>query len=138
MPSFTLTSLSRWRWQSNRYVVLKINTFDSGDKEGAEHELNLSRRLAETNPSHEGFPYVRTIIDSFEIVRQNSTYPCLVFAPLREPLWRLQRRFKNHRFSLVLLKTYMELLLRGLGYIRSECHVVHTGECVLRCDLNVC
>ncbi|KAI9892748.1 MAG: hypothetical protein M1814_001168 [Vezdaea aestivalis] len=117
--------LHRWRWQPSRYVTLKINTCDFDDSEGAEHELNISRRLA-TNPSHEGFPYVRTVIDTFKVAKWNDMQVCLVFEPMREPLWRFQQRCKNRKFPLDLLRGYIELLLKGLDYIHSQCQVVHT------------
>ncbi|KAL8830149.1 MAG: hypothetical protein Q9170_005870 [Blastenia crenularia] len=116
----------RWRWQRNRYLVLKVNNCDFADKEGAEHELNISRHLAKTNPSHRGFPHIRTVIDNFEAEGPNSIHVCLVYEPMREPLWLFQQRCRNRKFSLALLKGYLELLLKGLDYVHSECHIVHT------------
>ncbi|TKA70545.1 hypothetical protein B0A49_05806, partial [Cryomyces minteri] len=118
--------LHRWKWQSDRYVVLKINTCDFPDKETAEHELNISQHLATTNPTHKGFPIVRTIISSFEAVSPDGTHMCLVYEPMREPFWLFQRRFKDHNVPLVLLKVHIKILLAGLDYLHSECHIVHT------------
>src|SRR5437763_445448 len=50
----------RWRWQSDRYVAVKVNNCDFIDKDAAEHELSVSRCIAKANPSHEGFRYIRT------------------------------------------------------------------------------
>ncbi|MCJ1247543.1 hypothetical protein MMC30_004757 [Trapelia coarctata] len=102
--------LNRWRWQPNRYVVLKVNNCDFPDKESAEHELNISRYIATANPLHKGFSIVRTIIDHFEAVSLDGTH----------------RRFKDGKLPLVLLKAYLKILLPGLDYLHSECHIVHT------------
>lgn len=109
-------------------MVLKIGACKYANKSAAEHELKISRLLAETNPSHEGFPYVRTIIDSFETAGPDGTHLCLVYEPMREPLWLLQQRCKNRRLTPDLLKGYLGLLLRALDYLHSECHIIHTGE----------
>lgn len=118
--------IERWRWQSNRYVVLKVKNCGFADKEAAEHELNISQHLAKTNPSHEGFLFVRTTIDNFELASLHGTHTCLVFEPMREPLWLFLKRCENHKFPLPLLKGYMEFLLKGLDYLHSECRIIHT------------
>ncbi|KAI9681153.1 MAG: hypothetical protein M1817_002435 [Caeruleum heppii] len=107
-------------------MVLKVNNCDAADNEEAEHELNISRHLAKTNPSHGGFPYIRTVVENFEAEGPNGTHVCLVYEPMREPLWLFQQRCKNRKFPLALLKGYLELLLKGLDYAHVECHVIHT------------
>jgi hypothetical protein len=64
----------RWRWQSDRCVAVKVNNCDFIDKDAAEHELNVSRRIAKANASHEGFQYIGTVIDSFEIIGPHGTH----------------------------------------------------------------
>ncbi|KAH8723985.1 CMGC protein kinase [Phaeosphaeriaceae sp. PMI808] len=118
--------VSRWRWRSKPYVALKINNCDFVDKEAAQHELQISEILASTNPLHEGFPYVRTPLDSFEMKGPDGSHVCLVYEPMREPLWLFQRRCRDGKLPLALLKVYLTFLLRGLDYLHSECHVVHT------------
>lgn len=109
-------------------MVLKVNSCGFANKEAAEHELNISQHLAKTNPSHEGFLFVRTTIDNFELASLHGTHTCLVFEPMREPLWLFQKRCENCKFPLRLLKGYMEFLLKGLDYLHSECHIIHTGN----------
>lgn len=136
----TRSNILRWRWQPNRYVALKVNHSGFADKEASEHELNISRHLAKANPLHEGFPYVRTVLDSFEAESLNGMHTCLIFELMREPLWLFQNRLKNRKFTLPLLKLYVELLLKGLDYLHSECHIIHTGRCqaTLNVNANVC
>lgn len=107
---------------------MKVNNCDFPNKETAEHELNISLHLAKANRSHKGFPLVRTTIDSFEAITPYGTHICLVYEPMREPLWLFRRRFKDGKFPLVLLKGHLKILLMGLDYLHSECHIVHTGE----------
>ncbi|RDL34772.1 CMGC protein kinase [Venustampulla echinocandica] len=118
--------VKRWWWQPDRYVAVKVGTYRYATRNAAEHELNISRRISNQNPSHEGFPYVRSIIDSFEAVGPDGTHVCLVYEPMREPLWMFQRRCKNDRLTIELVKGYLGLLLRALDYLHSECHIVHT------------
>src|SRR5437667_4464599 len=106
-------------------MTLKINNCNFINKDAAEHELNINRRL-KTNPSHEGYPYVRSITDSFEAAAPHGTHICLVYKPMREPLWLFQDRLKDNKFPSLLLKGYLKLLLQGLDYLHSECHIIHT------------
>ena len=118
----------RQKWRSNRYVAVKVNTCDFIDASAANHELNISRRIAQANPSHGGLSYVRTNVDSFSISGPHGNHICLGYEAMREPLWLFERRCKNGRLTLDLLKGYLRLLLRGLDYLHSECHIVHTGR----------
>ena len=93
----------------------------------AAHELKVETLLKQKNPSHEGHGYVRTLIDSFEEVGPDGTHLCLVYDPLREPLWLFQQRCRDRKFPLGLLKGYLQLILKGLDYLHSECRVIHTG-----------
>ena len=52
----------------------------------------------------------------------------LVYEPMREPLWLFQRRWENDKLPVALLKVYLRFILRGLDYLHSECHIIHTGE----------
>ncbi|KFY29164.1 hypothetical protein V491_00162 [Pseudogymnoascus sp. VKM F-3775] len=113
-------------WQRRPYVALKINNCDFVDTEAAQHELQISKILANTNPLHEGFPYVRTLLNSFEMKGPHGLHTCLVYEPMREPLWLFQKRCRNGKLSLDLIKVYLTFLLRGLDYLHSECHIVHT------------
>ena len=117
-----------WRWQSERYVVLKINNSNFIDQAGAENELKMSQRLTNGDPQHQGARFVRTVLDNFQITGPHGMHVCLVYEPMRETLSFFQRRSEDMRFSLLLLTTYVRLLLKGLDYLHSECQMVHTGK----------
>ncbi|KAA6414730.1 MAG: hypothetical protein FRX48_01480 [Lasallia pustulata] len=115
----------RWWWQSNRYVVLKVIASPYIDRDAAKHELNIDRRL-KTNPSHNGFLFVRTTLDSCEATGPDDRHFCLVYEPLREPLWIFQRRWEDGKLPPSIVKVYTRFLLQGLNYLHSECRVIHT------------
>ncbi|KAI9857138.1 MAG: hypothetical protein M1813_008629 [Trichoglossum hirsutum] len=115
----------RWWWNSNRYVAVKITASDCADGDAAKHERIITRHL-KRNPSHEGFPFVGTMLDNFEAPGPDGPHLCLVYEPMREPLWLFQRRWENGKLPPALLKVYLRFLLRGLDYLRSECHIIHT------------
>jgi serine/threonine protein kinase len=124
---FPLSVLTSWFWRKHRYVVLKVFNNNFFDKPPAEHELRLSRHIATANP-HPGRQYVRTAMESFEVEGHLGTHLCLVFEPMREPIWLLQRRMPGGRFPSDILKHIVEFVLSGLDYLHSECHVIHTGD----------
>jgi len=57
---------------------------------------------------------------------------------MREPLWLFQRRWENGKLPPSLLKVYLKFLLRGLNYLHSECHIIHTGGFEAALDVNMC
>ena len=126
--------LHRWWWNPHQYVTLKITASDCVDDETAKHERIITRHLKK-NPLHDGFPFVRTMLDSFEAPGRYGRHLCLVYEPMREPLWLFIRRWENGKLPLALLKVYLRFLLRGLDYLHSECHIIHTGETEDRCKL---
>ncbi len=93
----------------------------------AKHERNITQSL-EMNPSHNGFDFVRIMLDDFEVTGPDGTHLCLVYEPMREPLWMFQQRLPNSKTPPPLLKVYLGIFLQALDYLHSECHIVHTGE----------
>ena len=57
-----------------------------------------------------------------------SGHICLVFEPLREPIWLLNERFEGNTIPSEILKIMVQMLLHGLDYLHTECHIVHTGK----------
>lgn len=94
----------------------------------AAYELNMSQRLAKEDPQHQGFPFERTVLHSFDISGSPGMHVCLVYEPMRETLSRFLRRVKGGRFPLPLLKACIRLLLPGLVYLHSECPILHTAK----------
>ncbi|CEL08828.1 Putative Protein kinase [Aspergillus calidoustus] len=82
--------------------------------------------MTQQNPEPRGRVILRTCLDDFEVTGPEGKHVCLVYEPMREPLWISQRRFVNDRLPLSIAKAYIYFLLVGLDYLHSECRVVHT------------
>ncbi|PYH34417.1 putative protein kinase [Aspergillus neoniger CBS 115656] len=118
--------LNQWRWCSARYVAVKIKANNYATKEDAEREFRITENITRANPRHVGRNFVSTLLDSFNLPSPHGTHVCMVFDPLCEPLWMLRRRFQGDVLPLDVLKPVAKLILEGLGYLHSECQVVHT------------
>ncbi|KAI9728115.1 MAG: hypothetical protein M1834_007831 [Cirrosporium novae-zelandiae] len=116
-----------WRWRNERYVAIKINTTSHHSrKNAAKVELDILRLIGETNPRHQGWNFVRKLLSSFNVEGPYGKHPCLVFEPLREPLWLYSTRFVDDVIPSDILKIILQMVLQGLDYLHSECHIIHT------------
>ncbi|KAI9830512.1 MAG: hypothetical protein M1819_005470 [Sarea resinae] len=118
--------LSQWRWLPDRFVAIKINAADRANKRTAERELDITQHISKADPRHEGWHFVRVLADSFTLKGPSSDHICLVFEPLREPLWILKDRFEGNTIPLELLKIMVQMLLHGLDYLHRVCHIIHS------------
>jgi len=82
--------------------------------------------LKETNSQHPGYTHVRFMLDTFKIKSKNGEHLCIVYHVLREPIDECQQKFPQGLFSSDKLRRLLPALLKGLDYMHSECHVVHT------------
>lgn len=130
--------IRRWWWNSNRYVTVKVTASDFVDEEEARHQRIITQHLMK-NPSHRGFSFVRTMLDNFEVPGQEGPHLCLVYEPMREPLWLYQRRWDDDgKLPPALFKVYLRFILRGLDYLHSECQIIHTGETEATLNIDEC
>ncbi|KAL5361430.1 protein kinase [Aspergillus floccosus] len=116
--------ISRFKWQHERTVALKIINSNSADD--ARHEKEIESHIAQQDPGHRGRVILRTCLDDVEVTGPDGRHICLVYEPMREPIWILQRRFVDRRIPLPIAKAYIYFLLAGLDYLHSECKVVHS------------
>jgi len=107
-------------------VVLKI--INSNNADDARHEKEIESHITQQNPEHRGRVILRTCLDDVEVTGPEGRHICLVYEPMREPIWILQRRFVDRRIPLPIAKAYIYFLLAGLDYLHSECKVVHSGK----------
>ncbi|KAJ9388339.1 hypothetical protein DTO063F5_2670 [Paecilomyces variotii] len=117
---------SRWAWQSTRYMTLKITNCGKEERRSASDEIEISRHISSLRSSHQGRAYVRLVKENFSIQGPFGEHLCLVFEPLREPLWLLGRHLGSNGVPPAVLKPFLKLLLQGLDFLHSECHVIHT------------
>ncbi|EAQ85335.1 hypothetical protein CHGG_09349 [Chaetomium globosum CBS 148.51] len=106
------------------YVTLKI--FARGHGETCKNEFRTYEVLRKANPSHPGYHYVRTALDTFPIERPGGEHQCLVQEPMWDSWKDLLRRNPSGRFSDVLLKGGLQHLFRALDYLHTQCKLVHT------------
>jgi serine/threonine protein kinase len=117
---------SRWRWQSDRYYTLKISNCGTAEQKSAQEEAQISRHISQLRSNHQGRGYVRVAKESFGIQGPLGEHTCLVFEPLREPLWLLGRHLGEVGVPPTVLKPFLKLLLQGLDFLHTECHIIHT------------
>ncbi|KKK26138.1 serine/threonine-protein [Aspergillus rambellii] len=116
--------ISRLKWQSEKTVALKI--INSSNADDARHEKEIESHIAQRHSEHRGRVILRTCLDDFEVPGPEGKHMCLVYEPMREPLWILQTRFVDRKIPLPIAKAYIYFLLVGLDYLHSECKLVHT------------
>ncbi|KFA77297.1 hypothetical protein S40288_01269 [Stachybotrys chartarum IBT 40288] len=118
--------LHQWRWAKEQYVTIKINAVNHERRRTApEHELDIMRHVAQAQPQHKGWHFVRKPIDSFLIKSVMGTHVSLVLEPLREPLWLYRRRYIDEIIPPDILKILLQMILLALDYLHSKCHVIH-------------
>ncbi|BCR96911.1 uncharacterized protein AKAW2_30230A [Aspergillus luchuensis] len=118
--------LNQRRWCPARYVAVKIKANNYSTNKDAERELRITENITRVNSRHVGRNFVSTLLDSFNLPSPHGTHVCMVFNPLCEPLWMFRRRFQGDVLPLDVLRPVAKLILEGLGYLHSECQVVHT------------
>jgi serine/threonine-protein kinase SRPK3 len=113
----------------NDYVTIKIQNCHFRNTEDADHELNISKLLIGASAEQKGAAIVRTPHSVFEIETPLGSHICLVYEPMREPLWLLRQRMCGNHVTLpflTIIKIYLNALLEGLDFLHADCHIVHT------------
>lgn len=113
-------------------MILKI--INSNNANDARHEKEIESHIKQQNPEHRGRVILRTCLDDVEVTGPEGKHMCLVYEPMREPLWMFQRRFVDRKIPLPIAKAYIYFCLVGLDYLHSECKVVHSGKCFSQFD----
>lgn len=109
-------------------MALKITNCGEQEQKSAEEEIEISQHISRLRSPHEGRTYVRLVTESFRIPGPVGEHVCLVFEPLREPLWLLEKHLGSDGVPAIVLKAFLKLILRGLDFLHSECHIIHTGQ----------
>ncbi|KAF2718125.1 kinase-like protein, partial [Polychaeton citri CBS 116435] len=112
--------------QSDHYVALKITNSSFDNSKAAFEELEISKCIAAMNPTNEASTCIRLVQDHFFIESpQAKKHLVLVFEPLREPIWMLDRRLRRKGIPLPLIKVFLKIMLKGIAIVHS-CGIVHT------------
>lgn len=121
------------RLEGEPYVAVKICTSNAGDRAGAQHELEVSKRIIDCAHGDETkYEALLVVNDSFEVEGPCGLHLCLAIDLMREPLWLTRRRIceadKVTTKTLVIFKVYILNMLAGLQYLHDGCNIIHTGK----------
>ncbi|KAJ5700873.1 hypothetical protein N7493_011919 [Penicillium malachiteum] len=115
--------LNRFERQPESVVAMKIINSNLFAK--AHEEKKLENYLLLKNPRHYGYLNVRHCLDAVDVTGPGGRHKCLVYEPMRDPMWLCQEHFVGSILPYGLAKIYIRELLAGLDYLHSECNVVH-------------
>lgn len=90
------------------------------------NEIDVYKQLSKASPSHPGYSYIRTALDTFKIQHGADDHQCLVHKPMWDSWKDLLRWNPERRFSTELIKAGLCQLLLALDCLHTECHLVHT------------
>ncbi|KAJ5146587.1 protein kinase [Penicillium bovifimosum] len=121
-PNIALNSVSD---SSDGEVVVTLKITNS-DGAVSEQELEIEEHIAKSGSSHGGRALLRTNLEYFQVEGPQGKHLCLAYPPMRESLWRFQRRFENSVVPFPLLKVYLVILLEALDCLHTACGVVHS------------
>lgn len=72
--------MSKFKWQHEQIVALKIINSNSADD--AQHEKEIESHIAHRNPGHRGRVVLRTCLDDVEVTGPEGRHICLVYEPM--------------------------------------------------------
>ncbi|KAL2010521.1 hypothetical protein VTN00DRAFT_6328 [Thermoascus crustaceus] len=113
-------------WKKDQFVTVKVANTGFINILSAEQEKVALRYLAEANPKHRGYRYITKLLDDFTIRSPEGRHVCLVFEPMREPLWLFQKHWDDNKFPIPIFKRLVKLLLEGVDYIHTKGRLIHT------------
>lgn len=90
-------------------------------------EIAIYNHISQGNKSILGYRYVRTALDSFELVNRGGKHPCLVHEPLWDSIRTLLERRGRDRLTEDLLRVNLERLILALDYLHTDRKLIHTG-----------
>lgn len=129
---------------NGKVVVAVASIRDSEDYKLRQGCLKVCNRgsaniaaYSQVKAQHRGRAYIRLVQESFSIQGPFGEHICLVFEPLREPLWLLGKHLGSNGVPPAVLKPFLRILLQGLVFLHSECHVIHTGRLILHLYLSL-
>ncbi|KAI1963438.1 hypothetical protein LOZ58_002272 [Ophidiomyces ophidiicola] len=89
------------------------------------YEREILERLRDADPSHLGYPYISTLVDSFEHDGPNGHHVCLVFMVMGETLRSFGTWFEDHALPNEIMRRFTIQLLLALDYAHEN-GIIHT------------
>ncbi|PHH76812.1 hypothetical protein CDD80_1190 [Ophiocordyceps camponoti-rufipedis] len=125
--------MKKRRWFGPKhYVAIKIGNCNTVEHDKL-RESAMNQHLGTANPNHPGYSILSLADRVFWVESPRGLkHPALVLRPLRESLRLLRRRlaYEGEPVALEflgLIKLYISIILEGLDYMHTECHVIHTS-----------
>ncbi|KDQ18372.1 hypothetical protein BOTBODRAFT_42127 [Botryobasidium botryosum FD-172 SS1] len=117
--------------EKSRFVALKILTCDAtkalSEPEQRSDELSLLRKIADSDPSHPGFPHNIAYLDFFDFLGPHGSHRCVITEVLGYNLNYIRRHKGDGdlRVQPSLVKCVVKQVLKGLEYLHDVCGIVH-------------
>ena len=110
--------------RNHQYLTLKVCT----SNKRLNNEISISDHLKDSGIEHPGKPFVRVVLDSFNITSSSGNcHQYLLYQPLGMSFAEFLDLLPENKFPEDLLQRSMQLILVGLGYLH-QANVVHTGK----------
>ena len=85
-------------------MTLKIINSNNADDALREREIEA---ISDSKIQYRSCMILRICVDDFEITGPNRKHMCLMYKPMRRPLWIIKRRFVNRKLPLPAAKAYI-------------------------------
>ncbi|EFW14742.1 conserved hypothetical protein [Coccidioides posadasii str. Silveira] len=117
-----------WLVQNERehnFRALKVLSAECYGGEKDTYEREILEHLRTADPSHLGYDYISTLVDSFEHHGPNGRHVCLVFPVMGETLRSFGTWFEDHMIPNEIMRRFTFQLLLALDYAHDH-GVIHT------------
>ncbi|EFE37763.1 hypothetical protein TRV_07602 [Trichophyton verrucosum HKI 0517] len=122
MRAYCVFKMTNFPARSHRYLSLKVCTSHKRQS----NETAICNHLRASNIKHPGTPFVRMILDSFNIMGPTGNqHQCLLYQPLGMSYTAFLDMFPGKQMPEALVQRSMQLILLGLDYLHKA-KIVHT------------
>lgn len=119
--------------RTNKYAALESYAHDLLADDEIDNETAIYTNLGTMgNPGNPGKLYVRTIQASFLVIsKAGNSHRCLVHEVLSNDILNLRCVHSDRELPEIMQRQFLIHLLLALDFLRSECHIIHTGKATL-------
>lgn len=125
-----------WDERNNRYVALKIVKSAKHYTETALDEIELLKKVADSDPDNSGWKHVVQMHDSFKLSGPHGSHMCMVFEVLGHNLLKPIIKSSYRGLPIPAVHRIIRQVLLGVDYLHQQCGIIHTDikpENILLC-----